>query len=85
MPAAIRRTVTLRDGGCAFPDCSVPAHWCNIHYCIHWADQGATSVSNCVTLCGRHHRLVQHSDWSIEMTSGIPQFHPPLELIRLRE
>jgi hypothetical protein len=75
--AAIRRAVILRDGGCAFPGCSVPARWCDIHHVIHWADRGPTSLANCVALCGRHHRLIHHSDWWIDMTSGIPQFHPP--------
>lgn len=77
VPTAIRRAVILRDGGCAFPGCSVPARWCDIHHCVHWADHGPTSVGNCVALCGRHHRLLHHSDWRIDITSGIPEFHPP--------
>jgi hypothetical protein len=100
VPTAIRRAVILRDGGCAFPGCSVPVRWCDIHHCIHWVDHGPTSVDNCVALCGRHHRLIHHSDWRIDMTNGIPEFHPPPwlggpprrnplhtapELIRIRE
>jgi hypothetical protein len=48
-----------------------------IHHVVHWADHGPTSVGNCVALCGRHHRLVHHSDWRIDMASGVPEFHPP--------
>jgi Domain of unknown function (DUF222) len=77
VPTAIRRAVIVRDGGCAFPGCSVPARWSDIHHVTHWADHGPTSVGNCVALCGRHHRLLHHSDWRIDMTSGIPEFHPP--------
>ncbi|MGH3601899.1 MAG: DUF222 domain-containing protein, partial [Pseudonocardiaceae bacterium] len=77
VPTAIRRAVLVRDGGCAFPGCSVPARWCDIHHVIHWADHGPTSVGNCVALCGRHHRLVHHSHWRIDMTDGFLQFHPP--------
>ncbi|MGH3687896.1 MAG: DUF222 domain-containing protein [Pseudonocardiaceae bacterium] len=77
VPTAIRRAVILRDGGCAFPGCSVPGRWCDIHHVVHWADHGPTSVGNCVALCGRHHRLLHHSDWQIDMASGIPEFHPP--------
>ncbi len=77
VPTAIRRAVIARDGGCAFPGCSIPARWCDIHHVIFWGDGGPTSVGNCVALCGRHHRLVHHSDWRIEMASGIPEFHPP--------
>ncbi|MGH3780897.1 MAG: DUF222 domain-containing protein [Pseudonocardiaceae bacterium] len=76
-PTAIRRAVLVRDGGCAFPGCSVPARWCDIHHVVHWADHGPTSVGNCVALCGRHHRLVHHSHWRIDLTGGIPQFHSP--------
>ncbi|MGH3786647.1 MAG: DUF222 domain-containing protein [Pseudonocardiaceae bacterium] len=77
VPAAIRRAVIVRDRGCAFPGCTVPARWCEIHHIVFWADGGPTSVGNCVALCGRHHRLVHHSHWRIEMSEGIPQFHPP--------
>ncbi|MGH3788251.1 MAG: DUF222 domain-containing protein, partial [Pseudonocardiaceae bacterium] len=80
VPIAIRRAVIVRDRGCAFPGCSVPARWCEIHHVMFWADGGETSVGNCVALCGRHHRLVHHSHWGIEMADGIPQFHPPLRL-----
>lgn len=77
VPAAIRRAVVLRDGGCAFPGCSVPARWCDIHHIVHWVDHGPTSLENCVVLCGRHHRLLHHSHWRIEMADGIPEFHSP--------
>jgi hypothetical protein len=77
VPTAIRRAVVLRDGGCAFPGCSVPARWCDIHHIVHWVDHGQTSLENCVALCGRHHRLIHHFDWRIQMTDGIPEFHPP--------
>ena len=29
-------------------------------------------------LCGRHHRLIHHSDWDVAMgADGHPVFHPP--------
>ncbi|HJT02437.1 MAG TPA: hypothetical protein VJ757_02235 [Pseudonocardiaceae bacterium] len=77
VPSAIRRAVLLRDGGCAFPGCTVPTRWCDIHHCVHWVDHGPTSLANCVALCARHHRLLHHSDWRIDMTDGIPEFRPP--------
>ncbi|MGH3813748.1 MAG: DUF222 domain-containing protein [Pseudonocardiaceae bacterium] len=77
VPAAIRRAVIVRDAGCTFPGCPVPARRCDIHHVRHWADGGSTSLDNCVLLCGRHHRLVHHSSWRIEMSGGVPEFHPP--------
>ncbi len=68
VPTAIRRAVLVRDAGCAFPGCPVPARWCDIHHVTHWADHGPASVENCVALCGRHHRLIHHSRWRIDMT-----------------
>jgi hypothetical protein len=66
--------VIPRDGGCPFPGCTVPARWYDSHHAAHWADPGSTSIDNCVALCGRHHRLIHHSRWRIDMSDGIPQF-----------
>ena len=51
----------LRDGGCSFPGCSVPAHWCDAHHIVHWIDGGTTTVLNAALLCSRHHQIV-HRD-----------------------
>ena len=51
----------LRDGGCSFPGCTTPAHWCDAHHLVHWADGGASDLTNLALLCGRHHSVV-HRD-----------------------
>jgi hypothetical protein len=51
----------LRDAGCSFPGCTTPAHWCDAHHLIHWADGGTSDLSNLALLCGRHHSVV-HRD-----------------------
>lgn len=55
------RVLWLRDDGCSFPGCSVPAHWCDAHHIVHWADGGKTGLDNAALLCGRHHEIV-HRD-----------------------
>lgn len=74
VPPALRRAVAVRDGGCAFPGCDRPSSWCDAHHIRHWADGGSTSLANLVLLCRRHHRLVHHRRFSIEMTNERPQF-----------
>ncbi len=51
----------LRDGGCSFPGCTTPAHWCDAHHLVHWADGGASDLTNLALLCGRHHSIA-HRD-----------------------
>ncbi len=50
-----------RDRGCSFPGCATPAHWCDAHHLVHWADGGRSDLGNLALLCGRHHSVV-HRD-----------------------
>jgi hypothetical protein len=77
VPTAIRRALILRDRGCAFPGCDRPHRWCHAHHIISWADGGPTNLANLVLLCGRHHRLIHHSQWECAITNGQPEFYPP--------
>jgi hypothetical protein len=74
---AIRRALVLRDGGCAFPGCDRNQRWCHAHHVRHWIDGGHTGIDNLVLLCGRHHRMVHHSDWDCAIIDGRPEFLPP--------
>ena len=60
-----RRAVILRDKGCVFPDCDKPPAWCDIHHIQFFSRGGATDLSNAAMLCGFHHYLIHHSDWTI--------------------
>ena len=77
VPTALRRALILRDRGCAFPGCDRTHRWCHSHHIRNWADGGPTELDNLVLLCGRHHRLIHHSEWDCAITHGHAEFRPP--------
>ena len=74
-PPWIRRALLVRDGGCAFPDCGRPPSWCDPHHVVHWTNGGPTALSNLVLLCRRHHRLIHHKRFSVQIVDGLPRFY----------
>ncbi|MCT9869807.1 HNH endonuclease signature motif containing protein [Paenarthrobacter aurescens] len=79
-PPHIRKAITARDGGCAFPDCTIPAPWCEAHHTTYWSHGGTTSTNNGTLLCSHHHHLIHKEQWRINMTTGVPWFIPPPHL-----
>jgi hypothetical protein len=69
IPPAIRRALNTRDGGCRFPGCT-HQRYLDAHHIEHWADGGETTLSNLVTLCRLHHRLVHEGQIRIETPPG---------------
>jgi hypothetical protein len=58
IPPSIRRALRSRDeSGCQFPGCTYDKYL-DAHHIEHWAEGGKTELSNLVTLCRWHHRLV---------------------------
>ncbi|MDD7938995.1 DUF222 domain-containing protein [Actinomycetospora lutea] len=76
-PDALRRALTLRDGGCAFPGCTRPPRRCQAHHIQAWLDGGDTCLQNMCLLCRYHHHLIHHGHWTIHMNQGRPWFTPP--------
>ncbi|SDO61628.1 HNH endonuclease [Nakamurella panacisegetis] len=75
---AIQRAVALRDQGCVFPGCAMPAKWSEFHHIIFWKDGGPSTYENCCQLCRRHHHLIHKEQWTIRMASdGHPDLIPP--------
>ncbi|PPL16710.1 HNH endonuclease signature motif containing protein [Microterricola pindariensis] len=72
-----RRAISLRDGGCIIPGCSIPAAWSEIHHVIAYRDGGETETCNGVLLCWFHHRTIETSGWRILMIDGVPFVKPP--------
>jgi hypothetical protein len=67
----------VRDGGCAFPGCDIPASWCERHHVWEWLTGGPTDVDNLVLLCRYHHSRFAQQKWRIDMRDGVPWFIPP--------
>jgi hypothetical protein len=73
---ALRRALEHRDGGCRFPGCR--RRLCDAHHVEAWADGGATSLSNTLLLCRRHHRAVHEEGFSMELApDGEARFYRP--------
>ena len=65
---AIRTALVLRDHGCSFPGCTVPAAWTDAHHVTHWVDGGPTSIGNLALLCRRHHTYVHRHGLTATVT-----------------
>jgi hypothetical protein len=76
-PPHIRKAITARDQGCAFPACTIPAPWCEAHHITYWSHGGTTSTGNGTLLCSHHHHLIHKEQWTIQVKTGIPWFIPP--------
>jgi len=79
-PPHIRKAITARDRGCAFPQCTIPAPWCEAHHITYWTRGGTTGAENGTLLCSHHHHVIHKEHWSIQMRTGIPWFIPPPHL-----
>lgn len=84
---AIRRGLSLRDGGCVFPGCDQSDARCEAHHIQPWWDGGTTALDNLVLLCPHHHQLVEPprfwsgappDRWQIRLDQhGMPEVLPP--------
>ncbi len=77
IPPALRRALEARDRGCRFPGCA-NRRFVDGHHVRHWADGGATSLANLVSLCRYHHRLVHEGGFGVErLDDGAWRFTRP--------
>ena len=64
LPTALRRALEGRDRNqCQFPGCS--SRHCDAHHVVHWADGGATQLTNLVLLCRFHYRAVHEEGFQV--------------------
>jgi hypothetical protein len=77
IPPSLRRALTLRDRGCAFPGCTHD-RFLHGHHIQHWLHGGATTMNNLSLLCTHHHHLVHEGGWSVaRMADGELRFSAP--------
>jgi len=77
IPPAIRRALQSRDAGCRFPGCT-HTRFLDGHHIRHWADGGATRLSNLVLLCRHHHRQVHEGRVEVQvLDDGALRFKGP--------
>ena len=77
-PTAIRRAITVRDKGCAFPGCDRPPGWTDGHHVKFWTDDGVSAYENGCLLCRFHHTTIHKGEWTIVWAAdGTPEFVPP--------
>jgi Domain of unknown function (DUF222)/HNH endonuclease len=69
IPPALRRALNARDTGCRFPGCTFH-RFVDAHHIEHWADGGETKLSNLITLCRAHHRMVHNGEIVIKGCAG---------------
>lgn len=72
-----RAALFARDRGCSFPDCTIPASWCEAHHIQAWQHGGDTSTANGALLCSHHHHVIHQGHWTMQSRRGLPEFRPP--------
>ncbi|ALN16171.1 HNH endonuclease signature motif containing protein [Acidipropionibacterium acidipropionici] len=87
----IRKALALRDTGCIFPGCQVPAQACQAHHVTPWWAGGPTSIDNLVLVCRHHHGVIEPhrfnpaaDQWHItfDPDTGRPRAIPPARIRR---
>lgn len=74
-----RIALAVRDGGCVWPGCSMPASYCEAHHIDEWkAHGGRTDIARGVLLCRFHHMNLHHRAHRITRDGPGPfVLHPP--------
>ena len=70
--------IALRDGGCLFPGCDLPAMGCVAHHRQHHIDGGPTAEHNLDLFCPFHHVQVHEGGWTYTIIDADTlEFYPP--------
>ena len=64
----LANAIATRDGGCRWPGCTAPVHWCDVHHVHYWEHGGPTDIDNGLLLCRRHHRMLHtKAGWELKL------------------
>jgi len=66
-PPSLRKFIVLRDGGCRWGDCPMPARACEVHHCDYWENGGETCAANGLLLCRWHHHCIHSRGHQIKL------------------
>lgn len=73
-----RTALSVRDGGCLFPECERPPSYCEAHHIDQWhRDRGKTDLADGVLLCRFHHMLLHNNSWRIYREQACYFLVPP--------
>lgn len=72
---AQRKALWLRDEGCTFPECTMPAQWTDAHHVDWWSRGGRTDLDRAALLCERHHTRVHTLDLDATVTATGVTWH----------
>lgn len=76
---AQRRAMAVRDGGCVFPGCEMPARWTEAHHETEWERGGFTDLGDLASLCRHHHRVAHRPGWLVEvLENGTTRWTTPM-------
>jgi hypothetical protein len=72
-----KRALRARDKHCRFTGCDRPINWSSPHHIEFWSRGGPTKLSNLLSLCYFHHRLVHEGEWQVLKAGSQFKFIPP--------
>ncbi len=72
---AQKKALWLRDEGCTFPECTMPAQWTDAHHVDWWSRGGRTDLDRAALLCERHHTRVHQLDLDATVTATGVTWH----------
>jgi hypothetical protein len=77
--------LSVRDGGCMWPECNGKVSSTEAHHIKQWArDRGRTDVADGICLCRHHHMLLHNNHWEIVRRGAHYWLVPPPDIDRAR-